>query len=213
MTLPPAIILAGGRATRMGGGDKCLLDLDGRSLLAAIIERLAPQCGAVALNAHGDAARFASFGLQVVPDTVPGLPGPLAGVLAGMEWAASMGAGAVVSVAGDTPFLPRDLVRRLGAAGPGLALAAGRDGGGRVTDHPAFALWPVALRDDLAAYLASGERRVRGFARGQGAATVVWDAGPVDPFFNVNTPGDLEQARTMALQERGRGGRVTIPSP
>ncbi|MDQ1900480.1 molybdenum cofactor guanylyltransferase MobA [Paracoccus sp. WLY502] len=190
----PAIILAGGRATRMGGGDKCLLDLGGRPMLARIIDRLAPQCAPLALNANGDAVRFAGFGLPVLPDSLPDFPGPLAGILAGMDWAAGLGADAVISVAGDTPFFPRDLATRLTAQGNGIVLAAGRDGGGRVVDHPTFGLWPVALRDALRGFLVLGKRRVRGFAAEHGAATVGWDISP-DPFFNINTPEDLEQAR------------------
>ncbi|MCZ0960610.1 molybdenum cofactor guanylyltransferase MobA [Paracoccus benzoatiresistens] len=197
MTLPPAIILAGGRATRMGGGDKCLLDLDGRPMLAGIIARLSPQCAPLALNANGDPGRFAGFGLPVLPDSLPDFPGPLAGILAGMDWAASLGAGAVISVAGDTPFFPRDLAERLGAQGGGIVLAASRDGGGRVTDHPTFGQWPVALRDELRAFLVSGQRRVRGFAMAHSATLAVWDTGAVDPFFNINTPGDLERARGL----------------
>ena len=191
----PAIILAGGRATRLGGGDKCLLDLGGRPMLGGIIDRLVPQCGPLALNANGDPARFADFGLPVLPDSLAGFPGPLAGILAGMDWAASLGARRVLSVAGDTPFFPRDLARRLAGAGQGIVLAASRDAGGRVQDHPTFGLWPTALRDDLRAFLTRGERRVRGFARDHGAALAVWDAGPVDPFFNINTPEDLDRAR------------------
>ncbi|WP_347137505.1 molybdenum cofactor guanylyltransferase MobA [Paracoccus sp. SSK6] len=197
MTRPPAIILAGGRATRMGGGDKCLLDLDGCPMLARIVERLVPQCGSLALNANGDPARFADFGLPVLPDSLPDQPGPLAGILAGMDWAASLGASAVVSVAGDTPFFPENLVSRL-RGGKGIVLAASRNPGGEVTDHPTFGLWSVALRDDLRAFLAGGQRRVRGFATAHGATTVVWDAGAIDPFFNINTPEDLERARGLA---------------
>ncbi|WP_207102338.1 molybdenum cofactor guanylyltransferase MobA [Paracoccus shandongensis] len=202
MTRPPAIILAGGRATRMGGGDKCLLDLDGRPMLARIALRLAPQCAALALNANGDPGRFADFGLPVLPDSLPDLPGPLAGILAGMDWAASRGDRAVVSVAGDTPFFPPDLVDRLMQAGNGIVLAASRDAGGRVTDHPTFGLWPVALRDALRAFLAGGQRRVRGFALAHAPAMAVWDAASADPFFNINTPEDLARAQALARQER-----------
>lgn len=195
MTHPPAIILAGGRATRMGGGDKCLLELGGHPLLSAIIARLAPQCGQMALNANGDPGRFASFGLPVVADSQPDFPGPLAGILAGMDWAAGIGADAVVSVAADTPFFPSDLVERLAGAGPGLVLAASRDGSGQVTDHPTFGWWPVRLRDPLRAALAGGQRRVRRFAGAHDAVLAVWDAPEQDPFFNINTPQDLAQAR------------------
>ena len=199
--LVPAIILAGGRATRLGGGDKCLMDLGGRPMLARIIDRLAPQCDPLALNANGDAARFRGFGLPVLPDSLPGFPGPLAGILAGMDWAAGLGADRVVSVAGDTPFFPRDLVPRLRQSGDGIVLAASRDGQGRNRDHPTFGLWPTALRDDLRAWLIGGERRVRAFAQSQGAVAAIWDADPLDPFFNVNTPEDLDRARSLLCRK------------
>lgn len=194
MTPPPAIILAGGRATRMGGGDKCLLDLDGRPILARIVDRLAAQCGPLALNANGDPARFAAFGLPVVADSLRDRPGPLAGILAGMDWAAGLGADRILSVAGDTPFFPADLALRLTQAGDGIVLAASRAAGDQVIAHPTFGLWPTALRDDLRAALASGQRRVRAFAASHGAATAVWEADPEDPFFNINTPEDLGRA-------------------
>lgn len=184
---------------RMGGADKCLLDLGGRPMLARIIDRLAPQCGLLALNASGDPARFAGFGLPVIPDSLPDFPGPLAGILAGMDWAAGLGAEQVLSVAGDTPFFPADLAHRLAARGKGIVLAASRGAQGRVSDHPAFGLWPTALRDDLRAWLNRGERRVRGFAMARGAVMVAWDPVPVDPFLNINTPADLDRAR-LALR-------------
>lgn len=200
MTLPPALILAGGQATRLGGGDKCLLELGGRPILAWIVERLAPQCATLALNANGDATRFAGFGLPVLPDSLPGQPGPLAGVLAGMDWAAGLGAGRVVSVSGDTPFLPRDLVARLAAQAQGIVLAGSGDPGGQASDHPTCGLWPVSLREALRGFLADGGRRVRDFARAHGAATAGWTSVPIDPFFNVNSPTDLERARKLARQ-------------
>jgi molybdopterin-guanine dinucleotide biosynthesis protein A len=183
----------------MGGGDKCLLDLGGRPMLARIIDRLAPQCGPLALNANGDPARFAGFGLTVLPDSMADFPGPLAGILAGMDWAASLGADRVLSVAGDTPFFPPNLAERLTGAGEGIVLAASRADGGQVQDHPTFGLWPTALRDDLRAFLNRGERRVRGFARDHGAAIAAWDTAPVDPFFNINTPEDLDRARQASV--------------
>lgn len=202
MTHPPAIILAGGRATRMGGGDKGLLDLCGRPVLARILDRLAPQTPAIALSANGDPARFAGLGLPVLADSLPGHPGPLAGILAGMDWAAAQGADRVASVAGDTPFFPSDLIGRLAAQGHGVVLAASRDDTGRIVDHPVFGLWPVTLRHDLLAFLQGGGRRVRRFADIHGAARAVWDAGAVDPFFNLNTPADLDRARFLGAQER-----------
>ena len=194
------VILAGGRATRMGGGDKGLLDLSGRPVLAHVIDRLAPQVGALALNANGDPARFAGFGLPVLADSLPDWPGPLAGVLAGLDWAAARGARAVVSAAADTPFSPADLVAGLrAAAGPsGLALAASRDAEGTLWRHPTFGLWPVALREDLRAALTGGLRKVVAWTDRHGAGTAEFATTDRDPFFNINTPDDLARARTLA---------------
>ncbi|MEH6775965.1 MAG: molybdenum cofactor guanylyltransferase MobA, partial [Cereibacter changlensis] len=148
------VILAGGEGRRMGGADKALLPLAGRSLLAHVRDRLEPQVEALALSANGDAARFAGFGLPVLTDAAP--QGPLSGVLAALDWAAAQGADAVVSASVDTPFLPGDLVPQLWLAGDGgLAVA---ECGGRL--HPTCALWPVDLRDDLRGWLASGEAKV-----------------------------------------------------
>lgn len=183
-----AVVLAGGLARRMGGGDKTLLELGGRTLLDHVLERLRPQVDAVALNANGDPARFARFGLPVLPDPMLGRPGPLAGVLAGMRWARGLGADSLLTVPGDTPFLPPDLVARLRAAG-GLACAAS---GGRA--HPVVALWPLDLEAALAAALAAGERRLGVWAAAQGMARVAWEGTP-DPFLNINTPEDLAEAR------------------
>ena len=188
------VILAGGRASRMGGGDKGLLLLGGRPILARVVERLAPQVEALALNANGDPARFAAWGLPVVGDSVAGHPGPLAGVLAGMDWAAAAGAEAVVTAAADTPFFPVDLVARLRAAGPfAMAATPGADGPER---HPTFALWPVGLRDDLRAALGAGLRKVVAWSDPHGCATVVFPEA--EAFFNVNTPEDLARAEAMA---------------
>ncbi len=205
---PLGVILAGGQATRMGGGDKGLLALGGGTILDHVIARLAPQVGALALNANGDAARFARFGLPVLPDPIAGFVGPLAGVLAGFDWAAGQGAGAIVTVAADTPFFPRDLVARLQEAAQGMAyplvLAATPRGdeetksmsrGGQVR-HPTFGLWPVALRDDLRAALEGGLRKVVIWTERHGGREALFDDG--DAFFNVNTPEDLSKARRRA---------------
>ncbi|HSG37265.1 MAG TPA: molybdenum cofactor guanylyltransferase MobA [Paracoccaceae bacterium] len=199
MTKPPAIILAGGRSTRMGGGDKGLREVGGQRLIDRVIARIAPQCGVIALNANGDPARFADLGLPVLPDSLPDHPGPLAGVLAGMDWAAGIGAEAVISVAADTPFFPRDLVERLqAAAGPsGLALAASPDETGKLWHHPTFGLWPVALRDDLREALKGGLRKVVLWTDKHGAGTASFASSPFDPFFNINTPEDIEAAEEL----------------
>lgn len=186
------VILAGGRARRMGGGDKALLDLAGRPLAAHVAAQLAGHVAALALNANGDPARFARLGLPVLPDPVPGWPGPLAGVLAALDWAAGQGADAAVTAPADTPFLPPDLVPRLRAAsgeGARPAVAAGPEG----ALHPLCALWPVRLAPALRAALDRGEAKVREFAAGQGAVTVAFTSEAA--FFNVNTPEDLAAAR------------------
>ena len=199
MTLP-GVILAGGLATRMGGGDKGLREVAGLPLLDRVIARLAPQCFPLALNANGDATRFAEYGLPVLADSVAGHPGPLAGVLAGLDWAAARGADAIVTCAADTPFFPADLVARLReAAGPsGLALAASRDKTGKLWRQPTFGLWPVALRDDLRSALEDGLRKIVLWTDRHEAGTAVFDFGAYDPFFNVNTPDDIVEAERIA---------------
>jgi len=185
----------------MGGGDKGLRRVGGRRLVDLVIARLAPQCAPVALNANGDPARFADLGLPVLADSVAGYAGPLAGVLAGMDWAADLGADAVISVAADTPFFPADLAARLvAAAGPsGLSLAATSDADGKVWQQPTFGLWPTALRHDLRAALDGGLRKVVLWTDKHGAGTALFDTQPYDPFFNINTPEDIALAETIAV--------------
>lgn len=200
--LPLGVILAGGRATRMGGGDKGLRVVAGRRLIDHVIDRLRPQVAGLAINANGDPSRFAEFGLPVLPDSVEGHPGPLAGVLAGLDWAAGQGAGAIVTAAADTPFFPPDLVARLrAAAGPcGLALAASADADGRLRQHPTFGLWPVALREDLRAALQGGLRKIVLWTGRHGAGQADFPGGACDPFFNVNTPEDIARAEELAAE-------------
>lgn len=196
MKQPLGVILAGGKATRMGGGDKGLLPLSEGTILDQVIARLSPQVAGMAINANGEAERFAALGLPVLPDSIADYPGPLAGVLAGLDWAAGQGAESVVSVAADTPFFPHDLVSRLQIAAEDmehpLALAATPDG-----RQPTFGLWPVALRDDLRAALQKGLRKVVMWTdRHDGREALFDEAG--EPFFNVNTPEDLDKAQAMA---------------
>jgi molybdopterin-guanine dinucleotide biosynthesis protein A len=193
------LLLAGGQSRRMGGGDKALRELAGVPLLAHVIERVRPQVEALVLNANGDPARFAGFGLPVVADGVPGFAGPLAGVLAGLDWAAAQRPDCphVLSVATDAPFLPRDLAARLVAAmseaGADLACAAS---GGRA--HPVFGLWPVRLREDLRrAVVEEGVRKVDQWTARHRLVTVDFADQPVDPFFNANRPEDLEAAARL----------------
>ena len=196
------VILAGGRATRMGGGDKCLIEIGGRTLLDHVIDRLAPQVDGLILNANGDPARFAAWSLPVVADTLPGFAGPLAGVLAGMEAAAAEGASHIVTAAADTPFFPEDLAVRLGAAAAAehvpLACAATPEAGGRLLRHPTFGLWPTALAGDLRGALEGGLRKVVLWTDPHGCAVVPFPPGPPDPFFNVNTPEDRAEAERFA---------------
>ncbi|MCP5084213.1 MAG: molybdenum cofactor guanylyltransferase MobA [Alphaproteobacteria bacterium] len=196
------VILAGGLARRMGElgkNDKALLALDGRPILAHVIERLRPQVGPMVINANGDPERFAEFGLPVTPDSVEGFAGPLAGVLAGLDWAAAHATDAawVVSIACDTPFFPTELVNRLKGAvedeGAELACAASA---GR--HHPVFGLWPVCLRADLrAALVDEGVRKVDIWTGRHKLAVAEFATAPYDPFFNANRPDDLAEAERM----------------
>jgi molybdopterin-guanine dinucleotide biosynthesis protein A len=201
MKQPLGVILAGGQATRMGGGDKGLLVLGGKALLSHVIDRLEPQVGGLGLNANGDAARFERFGLPVLPDTIDGFAGPLAGVLAGLDWAAGQGADSIVTAAADTPFFPCDLIPRLLLAGEGmsapLVLAATPDAKRGSVRHPTFGLWPVALRHDLRAALQGGLRKVVLWSDRHGGREALFPVAGVDPFFNVNTPEDLKQASDL----------------
>lgn len=201
MTPPLGVILAGGQATRMGGGDKGLLLLEGHSLLGRVIDRLNPQVDGLALNANGAPGRFAEFGLPVLADTVDGFAGPLAGVLAGLDWAAAQGAETIVTAAADTPFFPCDLVPVLQAASEGMAhplvLAATPDAERGQVRHPTFGLWPVALREDLRAALNSGIRKVVKWSDQHAGRTALFPVQGIDPFFNVNTPQDLVRAQTV----------------
>ncbi len=192
----PVVILAGGLSRRMGGGNKALSLLAGETLLTHVLRRLRPQCGAIAINANGDAEQFGEYGLPVIADGFTGYAGPLAGVLAGMEWAAGQGADRVISVSVDTPFLPDDLVWRLREAEgrSGIALAASPDEGGRLRDHPTCALWPVAMAGALRAALESGQHRIGQFAASHDPGRAVYDSQPFDPFLNMNTPQDLGRA-------------------
>lgn len=199
------VILAGGLARRMGGGDKAAGLIAGRSMFDRVKDRLSPQVSSIVLNANGDPARFADLGLPVAPDSITDYPGPLAGVLAGMDWAAGEGATHILSVAADTPFFPTDLGARLAAAvsdDTPIALAATPDPKRGMARHPTFGLWPVALADDLRAALNDGVRKVVLWTDRHGAATVPFSNDPFDPFFNVNTPDDMAVAEALA-EEHG----------
>ncbi|MER9127946.1 molybdenum cofactor guanylyltransferase MobA [Mesorhizobium sp. M0959] len=193
------VVLAGGLARRMGGGDKPMRGIAGRPILDHVIERLSPQCEGLVLNANGDPARFASFGLPILADTVADYPGPLAGVLAALDWAAENRRQTlwVISVAGDCPFLPRDLVERLYRAlqGESAELAVASSGG---RSHPVIGLWSVALRHELRhALIEENLRKIDRWTARYRLATVVWPMEPVDPFFNANTVEDLSEAERL----------------
>jgi molybdopterin-guanine dinucleotide biosynthesis protein A len=195
----PGVILAGGQAERLGGIDKGLMDLGGTRLIERIIDRLAPQCATLAISANGDPKRYAEFGYPILPDGRAEAQGPLAGVLAGLDWAAMKGFSAIVTVATDTPFFPTDLVARLHSVSQpeGFGMAVTEEAG-ETHWHPTFGLWPVALRHDLRIALQRHQRRMRQFAEGKGVIPVVFAAdGANDPFFNINTPEELTQAESL----------------
>jgi molybdopterin-guanine dinucleotide biosynthesis protein A len=196
------LILAGGQARRMGGGDKAMLRVGGRTILERVIDSLKPQCAALVLNANGDPARFAGYGLPVIGDSIEGFAGPLAGILAGLDWTAvnRPDIDTVVSMPADCPFPPGDLVRRLRQAreAGGARLACAASAGWR---HPASALWAVSLREDLRrAMTVEGERKIDAWTARHGVAAAEWPATPFDPFFNVNTPADAAEADALAAR-------------
>ena len=201
MGKPLGVILAGGLARRMGGGDKSLLGLGQLRVLDQVISRLGGQVDQLILNANGDPARFDEFGLHIVADSLDGFLGPLAGVLAGLDYAADHGFDYVVSVAADTPFFPTDLVFSLCAASDHMdvpiALAATKVESGKIVRHPTFGFWPVALREDLRSALQDGLRKVVLWTDQHGAVTHVFDSTEIDPFFNINTPEDLQLANDI----------------
>jgi molybdopterin-guanine dinucleotide biosynthesis protein A len=207
--LPPTfgLVLAGGLARRMGGGDKARIEIGGVSILDRVLARLSAQCVDIIINANGDPTRFEDTGCAVVPDNVPGHPGPLAGILAGLDWLAEQDNGVewLLSVPADCPFLPDDLVERLHLArvkmGAGVPLACARSGEWR---HPVVALWPLALRNDLRKALVDEDmRKIELWTARYGVAVADWPAEPVDPFLNVNTPEDTTRAEQLAAQHQG----------
>ncbi len=204
--IPPTLglVLAGGLARRMGGGDKARIEIGGVSILDRVLATLSAQCTGIVINANGDPERFADTGCPVIPDNVPDYPGPLAGILAGLDWLAAQDNGVewIVSVPGDCPFLPDDLVEKLHIArrrkGTGVPLACARSGKWR---HPVVGLWPLALRADLRkALVQEGLRKIEVWTGRYGLAIADWPADPIDPFFNVNTPEDADRATRIALQ-------------
>ncbi len=201
----PGVLLAGGLARRMGGGDKPMRTIAGRTILDRVIVRLTPQCDRLILNANGDPARFAAFGLPVIPDGIADFPGPLAGILAALDWAAANRPDVqfMLSAAADCPFLPRDLVSRLFAAlreeNAELAVAAS-DG----QSHPVIGLWSVALREQLRhALVVEDIRKIDRWTARYRLATVTWPTTPLDPFFNANTMGDIAEADRLAALDGG----------
>ena len=203
--LTPGVLLAGGLARRMGGGDKPMRTIGGRTILERVIARLKPQCDRLILNANGDPARFADFGLPVIPDTVENFPGPLAGILAGLDWVAVNRPEVkwMLSAAADCPFLPRDLVARLHHArateNAQLAVAAS-DG----QTHPVIGLWSVALREQLRhALVVEDVRKIDRWTARYKLATVEWRVATLDPFFNANTMDDIAAAEQLAALDGG----------
>ena len=203
--VPPTLglVLAGGMARRMGGGDKARIEIGGVTILDRVLDVLSAQCTGIIINANGDPERFADTGCPVIADNVPGFAGPLAGILAGLDWLAEQNNGVewIVSVPGDCPFLPDDLVEKLHGArramGAGVPLACARSGEWR---HPVVGLWPLALRADLRKALVDEDlRKIEVWTARHGVAIADWPDQPIDPFFNVNTPDDAERAKRIAL--------------
>jgi len=201
----PGVLLAGGLARRMGGGDKPMRQIGGRTILERVIARLKPQCDGLILNANGDPARFAAFGLPVIADTVENFPGPLAGILAALDWAAANRPDVswILSAAADCPFLPRDLVARLDRerTEQDAQLAVASSGG---QSHPVIGLWSVALRGELRhALVAEDVRKIDRWTARYKLATVSWPTTPLDPFFNANTMDDIAKADRLAALDDG----------
>ena len=201
----PGVLLAGGLARRMGGGDKPMRRIGDRTILERAIARLKPQCDGLILNANGDPARFAAFGLPVIADTVADFPGPLAGILAALDWIATNRPDVefILSAAADCPFLPRDLVARLQRArteaNAQLAVAAS-DG----QSHPVIGLWSVGLREELRhALVVEDVRKIDRWTARYKLATVTWPIKPLDPFFNANTVDGIAEAERLALLDGG----------
>jgi molybdopterin-guanine dinucleotide biosynthesis protein A len=207
MAHPPSdiagVLLAGGLSRRMGGCEKCLLRLGGKPLLTHVLGRARGQVAALLLNANGDLSRFAALGLPLREDVVPGHAGPLAGILTGLEWAARIpGCKWLASFATDAPFLPCDLVFRLRTAAQeaGAEIALARSGG---QAHPVFGLWRLGLEVDLRhALVDEGIHRIRRWTERHSLVYVDFESGPVDPFFNINAPEDLERAEDILASAR-----------
>jgi molybdopterin-guanine dinucleotide biosynthesis protein A len=195
----PGVLLAGGLARRMGGGDKPMRQIGGRTILERVITRLQPQCDGLILNANGDPARFAAFGLPVIADSVADFPGPLAGILAALDWTAANepGVAFILSAAADCPFLPRDLARAEEKAELAVAASGGQS-------HPVIGLWNVALREELRhALVVEDIRKIDRWTARYKLATVEWPTAPLDPFFNANTMDDIAEAERLAKLDGG----------
>ena len=198
----PGIILAGGLSRRMGGGDKGLLMLGKTTIIERVIDKILPQVGSLAININGNSSRFPDYKLPIIPDSIKGYLGPLSGILAGMEWAFKNGNRYIATVAADTPFLPDDLIKRLHAMvkskNLNIGIAASRIlSGDDVFIHPTFGIWEVALKDDLRDALANDTRKIMFWAKKFKLDYYYFDTSDKlsDPFFNINTPDDLEEAK------------------
>ena len=207
ISLVVGVVLAGGLSRRMGGNDKSLMQLGGKPMIAYAVKRLTPQTGTVIINANRDSMAYADYSCTVVPDTIEGFAGPLAGVLAGMEWARMNAPNAkwVATAAADTPFFPTNLVAscvtEVGYKQDVIALAKSGD-----KLHPVFGLWPISLADDLREWLSDeANRKVLAWVDRHNMTAITFPEFElanemIDPFFNVNNPEDLETAKIIHAQ-------------
>ncbi|HEY4343319.1 MAG TPA: molybdenum cofactor guanylyltransferase MobA [Parvibaculum sp.] len=192
----PAVILAGGRSRRMGVADKCLLPLGGRTILDHVLDAVRPHASAILINSNSDTDLFSRFGCPVRADTIPGHPGPLAGLLTGMRWAQALGASHLVTVPGDTPFLPSDLIEKLILAKAGHDIAIAAQG---LDTHPTIGLWPTDLADRLEDDVIAGARKMRLWLNGFHVARAEWPMAS-EAFFNINREADLKEASDVVLR-------------
>jgi len=200
------VILAGGKSTRMGGGDKALKQLGNKALLCTVIERLQPQVSALVLNSNNNPKHYSDFGIPIIADIVSGQLGPLAGVLSGMQWAQKQGCKWIATVAADTPYFPENLVAELlkvqEQSKSEIVLASTQNLSGQLKTHPTFGIWSVELKENLQNNLQNGVRKIVLWTQQRNCSKAIFTGYEFDPFFNINTPEDLRQAENLMVSTR-----------